>query len=296
MLNVTEPGTIEDLVADAAGQGRTVTVRLIRDWTAAGLLDAPFKRPAGKGHGSRKALYPATQRELFAVLLHHRLGNGISSLARIPVCIWMYWGEEFVPLRQVRIALKTWVGDPRLSKRQARQTARELLGQLDHPDATATARRELVEVLTDLAYTAGLDVDRLQRAARQVFEPDYGKLRRALGHPAAPITAEAVIDLIEARLTAVKLLNNNAVTDADFRNARHAHLVGYADYAMQQPLLAASAPPTTPGAYEPATAERALHHCCGDLLTMIGLQNRYPEQAARVRAVPAPRVTLSAPH
>ena len=47
---------------------------------------------------------PASQRNLFLTLLHHRSGNGINSLARIPVGIWMYWGDEYVPLRQVRRA------------------------------------------------------------------------------------------------------------------------------------------------------------------------------------------------
>jgi hypothetical protein len=56
-MTITEPGTIDDLVADAAGRGHAITVRMIRHWTAAGLLDSPQRRPAGKGHGSRPALY-----------------------------------------------------------------------------------------------------------------------------------------------------------------------------------------------------------------------------------------------
>ena len=61
---ITEPGTIDDMVADAAAAGYQATARLIRDWTEHGLLDYPHKRPAGKGHGSAPALYPASQRML----------------------------------------------------------------------------------------------------------------------------------------------------------------------------------------------------------------------------------------
>ena len=109
---ITEPGTIEDMVADATAAGYQATERLIRDWTQHGLLDYPQKRPAGKGHGSAPALYPASQRNLLLTLLYHRPGKNISSLARIPVCIWMYWGEEYVPLRQAHRALLRSLGDP----------------------------------------------------------------------------------------------------------------------------------------------------------------------------------------
>ncbi|HEX9518403.1 MAG TPA: hypothetical protein VF940_19765, partial [Streptosporangiaceae bacterium] len=107
-------------------------------------LDNPQKRSAGKGHGSAQALYPANQRNLLLTLLHHRSGNNISSVARIPVGIWMYWGDEFVPLRQARRALMTWLGDPRVSLQRAREAARAILGQIDSPHATARARRELL--------------------------------------------------------------------------------------------------------------------------------------------------------
>lgn len=49
---ITGPGTINDLVSDAAAAGHEITTRLIRDWTEHGLLDKPQKRPAGKGHGA----------------------------------------------------------------------------------------------------------------------------------------------------------------------------------------------------------------------------------------------------
>jgi hypothetical protein len=55
---ISEPGTIDDLVADAGAAGYEASARLIRDWTQHGLLDYPQKRPAGKGHGSRLPCTP----------------------------------------------------------------------------------------------------------------------------------------------------------------------------------------------------------------------------------------------
>ena len=288
MSEVTGPGTIDQMVADAAARGHQVTIRLVRDWTEAGLLDYPQRRPAGKGRGSRQALYPANQRNLFLTLLHHRSGNGISSLARIPVGIWMYWGDEYVPIRQVRRAMNTWLGDPRASMRRARETAVEMSRQLDNPAATSAARRELREALADLAYTGRADFGRLERAITEVFEAGFGTLRRAVGHPAAPVMADSVIVMLRARLRAVDLLREGKVTDEDLYAARHGHQVAYAEYAARQRFFAMHAPAENPGMYEAVTAENALNACCGHLLTTIGLASLFPERASQINAAPAP--------
>lgn len=288
------PGVIEDLVADATAAGHRASTRLVRDWTELGLLDYPERRGAGRGRGSHRALYAENQRHLLLTLLHHRPTNGISSLARIPVGIWMYWGDEFVPLRQARRAMLTWLGDPRVSKQAARETAREVLRQLDNPSATSAARRRLVDELADVAYTGNADVDVLTEAVCDVFEPGRRSIVRAVGHPTAPLTADAMLDLIRARLMAVSALRSGNLGDAAFRRARHAHLVAYAEYAAQQPMLAAAFPD---GAllYERATAEEALNSSCGHLLTALGLGILYPEQAARIDALPEPVVALQLP-
>lgn len=280
---ITEPGTIDDMVADAATRGYEASLRLIRDWTRRGLLDNPQKRPAGKGHGSAQALYQASQRNLLLTLLHHRSGNNISSLARIPVGIWMYWGEEYVPLRQARRALMTWLGDPRVSRQRAAETARAILGQIASPHATAQARRELLDAITWANWTGKPDFDRIERAIRAVFEPDYKTLRRAIGHISAPVMTDAMIGVAKARLTAVTALTRGQVTDAALIQARDSHLFAYAEYASRQPLLAAFSPPGTPQMYERVTGEEALNNCCRHLLSAIGLEIMYPADAEHLR-------------
>ena len=123
---LSEPGTIDHLIADAAEHGHQVIARLVRDWSERGLLDYPTRRPAGKGHGSKQALYTANQRMLFLALLDKRADNGIRSLARMPVWLWMYWGDDYVPLRQARRAFMTWLGDPGSRSRPARERAQAI--------------------------------------------------------------------------------------------------------------------------------------------------------------------------
>jgi hypothetical protein len=184
----------------------------------------------------------------------------------------MYWGDEWT-LRQARRALMRYLGDPasrtytrdarRATKDRARAAVHAILGPLDNPAATPRARRELLAAVTDAAYTGDADLGRLKRAYRDVFEPGADKIRKALGHPTAPFTTEAMIGLTEARLEAVKALASGKVTDEALIQARDAHVFAYAEYAAKQRLLAASSPAGTGHLYEPVTAEDTLANCCG---------------------------------
>jgi hypothetical protein len=292
---ITEPGTIEDLLVDSAAAGHSVTVRLVRDWTQAGLLDKPQRRPGGRGRGSAPALYTANQRMLLQVLLSKRVETGIPGLARIPVWMWMYWGDDFVPLRQVRCALKTWLGDGKASSKQARQIARDLVVQLDHPDATSAARRELRNAAADFGRTGEVDLDRLERAAFDVFEPHVSQIRRVVGHSDAPMTVDSLVGATKARQLAVALLRSSAVSDQAFYEARHVHIVAYAEYAANQVAYAASAPADHRDMYERVTAESALNDCCRHLITAIGLGALHPHRRAELLAAASPEDLRTVP-
>lgn len=294
MDGIDGPGTIDDLIADAEARGYTTNVRLIRDWTAAGLLDYPERRPAGKGHGSLQALYSENQRHLFRTLLHHRAETRVRGLAQIPVVLWLYYGDGHVPLRQARLALKTWLGDSRTSLRGARESAQEVLVSLDNPAATDAARARLRSVVTDFAYSGRVDFAVLERAAREVFEPGHKRVRRAVGHPAAPVVVESVVESIRARVLAARKLATDEMSDEQFELARHTHLVTFADYIVMQPFLAEHAPAGNPGLYEPTTAQETFNRACGYLLTSLGLVILHPERAAQIGRLPAPQIDFSA--
>lgn len=168
------------------------------------------------------------------------------------------------------------------ARRRARETAQRILGQLDNPAATLAARRRLRKVLTDIGYTGQLDAEQLERAVFDVFEPGTQQIRGALGHLAAPVMAEPMVKVTKARLTAVTALKEGDVTDDEFYQARHAHLMAYTEYALKQPTFVGGTPPQHPDMYEPVTAERALNDCCTHLLTAIGLGIIYPDRAAQI--------------
>lgn len=292
------------MTADAAAEGKTVTARLVRDWTEQGLLDYPRKQPAGKGHGSSQALYSANQRMLFLTLLDKRPGQNVSSLARIPFAIWLYWGDEWVPMRQARRALMRHLGDPgvpssrvnssaisarnyatdalRASKEKSREAARAVLGQLDNPRATQAARRRLVDVLAEASYTGSPNFDAVEQAIRDVFEAGYQGLHRAIGHPSAPVTADGFIIIARARLTAISDLAAGRVSDEAFVRARESLRFGYAEYVARWRTLDEASPPGT-HLYGPVTAEDTLANCCGHFLSTLGMEILYPADAERLR-------------
>ena len=99
----------------------------------------------------------------------------------------------------------------------------------------------------------------------------------------APLNTEMMTGLTEARLAAVNALTAGKVIDEELIQARDAHLFAYAEYAVKQRHLAATAPAGTGHFYEPVTADDTFAGCCGHLLTAIGLERMYPETAEQLR-------------
>ncbi|MEV5717286.1 hypothetical protein AB0L41_25635 [Amycolatopsis mediterranei] len=144
--------------------------------------------------------------------------------------------------------------------------------QLDHPNASAEARRELLAQLTDVAYTGRTDLSQLEQAVREVFEPDGSSIRRAVGHPEAALTADSAVHLIRARVTAYHQLSDGVVGDELFIEARQEHLMHLRHYQLERPQFAANSPTGRPQMYEALSTSELMNSCCDHLLTIIGLK------------------------
>ncbi len=264
-----QPGTTDELLADARAAGHVVTGRLVTDWVQRGLLDSPQRRGAGRGRGSTKGVFSGHQRELFATLLQHRSQERrVSALAVIPVALWLYWGEEYVPLRQVRKALVTWLEAYSLPTRdRADRLARELLAQLDHPDASDTARRRFTRLVGAAIYDRRLDEPALHDAMTAVFDPHHEG--RRLGPPGARLNPDVVLTTSLRYAVAIDAVLRNAVDDDAFGQARQRHLEGLAEYLQRQPQLAADAG-TLAGMFTGPSFQVLVSSVCRNLLTALG--------------------------
>lgn len=271
----TKPaGTIDDLVQDASNAGFEVTPRLIRSWTTKGLLDHPIRQPRGRGKGSRPALYRGSQRELFLVLQHHRARElSLPGLARIPVALWLYWPDAAIPADQARRAFTTWLDDPRSSRDEARRNARAVTAQLATVRTTAKARRTLTNILSDLAYRGELDDEAaLRQAIREVFEPEYQGIAKTVGHPDAPLSTDAMVDIIRANLAGAWLVTSQRLTLPDFVEAGRRQRESMAEYIHDQPQMTSIDWGQPAGLYEQPSVQWLVEQCCSQLLTIIGLR------------------------
>lgn len=274
--DITEPGTLDDLIADACAAGHPQpTARMIHDWIARGLLDKPRLRT--RHRGSDQAEHSADQRRLFLLLLDKRPQvTQLSDLAQVPLAVWLWW-DGYVPTRQAERAWTTWVGRGRRSKDVARQGAAGLLEQIVHPLATATAKNRFVRLAADLQGSVLTPRGRaeLLDAVHAVMEPDSvfaaTGLVRAIGPAQTPMTAQGVVDYAQALGTALARTLDGRVDGTLLDKTRAIHRASMNGYLAQRHALAAGAGTLAPLFHEPDLQEQ-FDRVGHQLLLALGLE------------------------
>ena len=181
--------TAGELLEHARGQGTPASDRLIDDWVRKGLIDRPQAPGRGQGGGRAPGTWTWDQLRLFLLVLRKRRDEvkRVLTLCNIPVAIWMYYGDQYVPLRQVRRALSTWSASyTYVSEAAAKRGARRLVDQL--PKTRRAARTELMEIIAKAAYLGKVDRPALVDALAAALDPD--RSGHAVGPPGATLTPE----------------------------------------------------------------------------------------------------------
>lgn len=263
------PYTMDDLLKAGREKGYSPTRRMAQDWVELGLLDRPERRGRGRAMGV-SATWSQAQRDLFVSLLEHRgQAKHIAPLCNIPVWMWLYFGDAYVPLRQVRPVLATWQGRTgTISWKAARRAAAQLLDL----GSMRVRRAETQAVLEDLA---GL----LLRSPRRFDEADERQLLRLLTEMSAPsallrtvdgveFTPDAYVGLLAARLRASQALAVEAVDDNLFHWARYTNVVTKSEYQSHLARLTTGA--ATAFVTVPTLAETVMRACL-DVVTILGI-------------------------
>lgn len=233
-----------------------------------------MRQPLGRGRGSKPALYSGQQQLLFHVLLNQRrAGMSVSGLARFPVAYWLYFPATRVTGAQALEAFRTWLGDPRASRDAARRNALALTDQLARGGVSRAVRRRLTNLMEKVAYD-GTIADELELRANVegVFDGDFGGVARSVGHPSAPLTAEAVIDIIRANVAGATATTRFAVTSDDFEAAGAMQRLSLAEYVRDFPELAEVRWGQPAGFYPEPTVTWLIEDCCDQMLTALGLR------------------------
>ena len=253
---------MDELLAIAREQGFDPTRRLVVDWVSLGLLSYRNHHGLGQGRGSVPGTWPPEQANLFLMLLTKRPEvRKISTLTNLPVGIWLYWGEPYVGLAQVRRALCTWSG------RNLQVTGR-------------SARRAAADLVADFGLKQGRN-----RAAFVDFvgqelvanSPDWNELKRRLGglregevvhteQVRVDVSPDAVGDLFSARMRAVRALPD--FPDWAFYWGRHVYLEGRAAYSAATPSLMQH--PRFSRLFRDTSLDSIFNAACVDLVTSLG--------------------------
>lgn len=262
--------TMDDLLDAGRRCGAQPTRRMVQDWVELGLLDQPQRHGRGRARGV-SATWSPQQLRLFETLLDKRTTvKHVAPLCNVPVWLWLYFGDDFVPLRQVRRALVTWQGRTINTSWQAAKRAAAQLLDL----AAVRARRSDMRLLVE--RTASL----IRRSPRQFDERDETELREILagmhgaGRSAIVRTLggmefepDAYLTLLKARLGAAGALQDDSIDDALFHWARFSNVMTKAEY--QTHLARMTGRPGAAFATVPS-GEGTLSRACLDLVTLLG--------------------------
>jgi hypothetical protein len=267
---------MENLIRAANEAGFDPTPRLVQDWVARGLLDRPERHGRGRGKGV-SATWSEEQRGLFCSLLDKRRSvNQVAPLCNIPVWTWLYFGDTYVSLRQVRRALNTW-GEQKASWTTAKRTAQQVLGDASHPRARFKDKQAFLEAAARMFLhpSRAFDEEVFLPLLKCVFDPKETGLSRTLG--GMEFTPEAFIEIMKARMRALNDLAGDRIDDSLFHWARYTNIVARAGYQWQLAHMTTAG--TATGLTLPGIDTIVLT-ACRDLLTILGLGLGMPGGAA----------------
>lgn len=265
--------TLDELV-DLAEQASTpIKRRTVTNWIEVGLLAAPERR-RGTGYGSEPSVVPERQRQLFETLLVQRQrGAERPLLANIPVYLWMYWGDSYVPLTQTRRAFTTWfraVYNP--SWADADDLASRHLDALVHPDASATDTNKMHRLLATSIYDGRIDdPGDFVKTFRRVFDPH--RSGRTFGPPGVEATAQTWLRSLVWRMHLVTRLAEHTtghdctsdIPDTAFEHARRSANDSIAEYRMLR-FTAKALWTSSDAPWQGADDQTLIENACADLL------------------------------
>jgi hypothetical protein len=259
---------MSDLVRRAAAAGFEIKPRLITDWASIGLLDHAEPRGLGRGKG-KSYTWPAEQAGLLLTILQKRETVSRITLLNIPVATWLIWGDQYTPLRQAKRALATWAtATVRVGPEKASRSTKAILEQLDHPDATSADRKQLRDLMQQIAFGRDYDHEELVERIRQVMDPNNIGLARGLP-VGAEITPEIYAKTIACRLQGAANAQKGDLDDDTWHEARQLYL----SHGPVAPFLPELRRPNRSGVLTPAAhyyVEYALNGACQHLVQVLG--------------------------
>ncbi len=274
------------MIAAALAGGHSATDRLLTDWQSAGLLDRPTKRGLGRGKGIT-ALWPESQLRLWLLLLDKRRQTSqIPNLCNVPVALWLFFGDTYATLDQVKKSMRTWAHryGPSRGHKQAKQIARRLVTDLPLEPSNRNARAALIEHVA-AAVLNGIRTDSERRDLRRRLLVAIGIKAGDELPPAGPVL---LVELVLIRLLAARQLMYSTVPDHVVLWARAWHLFKLHEYLAAHETGNLPSVPGIP--FDRPSFDTLIPNACRDLLTAIGMAMSLTKD----EPMPAPFLSLDA--
>ena len=198
--------TKAEMFAEVKRRARSTVVSSLRRLDREG-PDRPQHVPpwCGQGPGKQYGRWPPTQLEELALTCQKRAEVGqrrgaIGILANLPTIIWLNWGDDYIPLRQVRRAVATWAemyqqirGHWERAGTETAKVSRMVKG----PGARQADVTAFAQALRELTVSKRTDMDPLIfDLGDRVIDPD--DIGRRFGAPGASINTEGLLSLFTA--------------------------------------------------------------------------------------------------
>lgn len=269
-----EPGTVDDVLADAGSAGFATNVRMLRKWTEKGLLASPERRSLGRGHGQAPAVYTSHQRAMLRWLAEHQANNAhFDQLAALVIYTWLYHADEWVDDKQALAALRTAAGSPRKSQAAAMKGAKELVRSIDFRSAPPLVRNPLINHLQTQLQRGIIEPERLKPLVAAVLDaPGLVVLRGPAG---AQLSTDTLVELLAARARGMSKLGVTTVTQMSA--VRRMHRAAWLQYSTDRPTLHAEAAPDIKHLFEEPAAKQQLDGAVPTALYLLGVLAERPD-------------------
>jgi hypothetical protein len=252
----------------------------------------PKGQRVGRGtDGGKGAKYEWDDKDLptlISLLGQQREVRHLAIVAIIPVATWLYWGDEWTQLPQVRRAIRTWwARTDKVGARASDQLAKSVTRAVAPREASRADRAEFKAAIEYSTFNRTFPRDEIISKLDSVRRSNLSDgLIGQLGVP-----SDLLVDGMFAMRVVMDRLkdpDDTVVTDAMFEDARRRlNLAGW-QYLTQWSQLHST--PNIGESFERPTIELFINHACSDLLRDLGMQLMLEERGTPLS--PSPETPL----
>jgi hypothetical protein len=236
---------------------------LITAWEKPGILDERRYVPRGP-RGGRGANYEWSDEQavVFLTALQWRRNfTRLADLCTVPISLWLYMDDGFLPLRQVRKAMRTWIfrNQGTIREEETLAHARWVVKTYCPPETPPKVKRWLRDEVAEIFSTHAYDFDRTVRVFEEALPEKWG-----------PLETPPKTFALAVMVPAIAMDRFDELTDDDFVQARLRQRATLPEYLDRHPDLASS--DEYDGMFKKGDLAQLIREASQDVTTLLGME------------------------